>query len=98
MAQPQVPIFHPASVSVISLQEWNDFRDQVTLYEQHIIPAIQALNPNAHIEGEPGQYTVNPTNPTVRWSAAAQAMAWLYHLNAQHMALQAAATLAVALR
>ena len=61
-----------------------------------IIPAIRALDPNAHIEGELGQYTVNPTNPTARWSAAAQTTAWLYHLNAQHMALQAATTLAVA--
>ena len=96
MANPQVPIFQPNSVSIISLQEWNDFRDEVTLFEQHIVPAIQALDPNAHIEVELGQYSVNPTNPTARWSAAAQATAWLYHLNAQHMGLQAAATLAVA--
>ena len=96
MANPQVPVFQPNSVSIISLQEWNDFRDKVTLYEQHIIPAIQALDPNAHIEGELGQYTINPTNPTARWSVAAQATAWLYHLNAQHMGLQAAATLAIA--
>ena len=96
MAQPQVPVFQPTSVSIISLQEWNDFRDEVTLYEQHVIPAIQALDPNAHIEGEPGQYTMNPTNPTARWSAAAQATAWLYRLQAQQLGLQAAATLAVA--
>ena len=96
MANPQVPTFQPASVSTISLQEWNDFRDEVTLFEQHIVPAIQVLDPNAQIKVEPGQYSVNPTNPTARWSAAAQATAWLYCLNAQYMGLQAAATLAVA--
>ena len=96
MANPQVPHFQPASVSTISLQEWNDYRDKVLLYEQHIVPAIQALDPNAPIEPEPGTWTVNPTNPTARCNMANQATGWLYCLQAQHLGLQAATNLAVA--
>ena len=96
MANPQVPHFQLALVSTISLQEWNDFRDEVMLYEQHIVPAIQALDPNAPIKPEPGAWTINPTNPTGRWNVVNQAMGWLYCLQAQHLGLQATANFAVA--
>ena len=37
-----------------------------------------------------------PHRPTGRWNTANQVTAWLYHLQAQHLGLQAAANLAVA--
>ena len=96
MANPPVPHFTPASVSIITLQEWTDYRQEVQLYEQHILPAIQALDPNAQIKAEPAIWGTNPTNPTGRWNTANQVMGWLYHLQAQHLGLQAATNLAMA--